>query len=264
MLSERKLTAVQQFRLLSLIVTTGFVLSIAAHSITLWLGFDVSASLVKKINFLNPINWVKLAVLCTAEEIIFRGILSLDVKAVCISIFSWFILLFSFLTEAIFKTGAIEGHHIYSLCFCVLLSIGATYITYTRYIPSIISICKSNYNLLFWTLCILFALAHLNNYADAGGITLPCLILVVPQLFMGSFLAVARIRNGIATSAIIHFFADTWFFLFGLESSIHEHNYKFIIVVLLAILLLGSLQIRLFRDVAHTLMRPSALVLGTR
>ncbi len=264
MINKGKFTLVQQLRLLSLIVVIGLVLSITAHAIALWAGFDVSASLVTKIDFLNPLNWAKISVLCVIEEIVFRGVLSLDVKAVCVSIFFWIFMLLSYLSNTMLKIDVREEYrHILLIGLYALLSFCITYQIYRKCISFIVAMFRFNYNLLFWTLCILFALAHVDNYVNHNSAVLIYLVLVVPQLAMGGFLAVVRIRNGIVSSAIIHFLADVWFFSFGLESRVTGHAViKIAVGVFLSVIFLfGSFQVKLCRNVAYALMRPSSRIL---
>lgn len=265
MINEGKLTFTQQLRLLSLIVAVGLLLSIIGHLIIVRLGFQISTNLTTKINFFSPVNWIKLAALCMAEEIIFRGVLSLSVRATCVSILFWFILLFSYLSKIIFNFNAQEIHY-YPLFVGVyaLLSLCVTYLIYRKYLPLFISIFKSNYNSLFWVLCTLFALVHVDNYVNHNSNLLIYLILVVPQFIMGSLLAVVRVRNGIISSAVIHFLVDVWFFVFGLESSMSSHPALKVAVgiVLAFILLMGLTQIKLCKNMAYVLMKPSIRILG--
>ena len=257
----------QQLCILSLIVVIGLILSAACHSIVTSLGFKISTNLVTKINFTNPLNWIKLIAMCIVEEIIFRGPLSLSKKAITASIFFWLTLLFSIISRKLFiinnETIYLRAIHI---GICIIISLFVAYFTHAKYINLISIKLRENYNLLFWALCISFAIVHVDNYTGQSMGFSIYLILVIPQFVMGSLLAIVRVQKGIANSAIIHFFTDAWLFMLGVESRLSGHAVMQVLIIALLsfILLIGLFQFNLFRHMFFILMNPSARIFQER
>lgn len=254
-------------RCVSLIIVVSVILSVLAHGLVYLVGATEPKNVLTTVSVMKPKTWMLLATSCVLEEILFRGALSLSKRAIVVSTFSWLLVVLLYGSKiAMESTGASKSTlHIVSFC-CVIFASVVAYLVHIYLVNCIRSILSNKYNLFFWICSLLFAVSHILNFTDTGHAFGIYLVLVVPQLVMGSILGIIRVQWGIFWSILVHFFVDAWLFLCVVVGLIkNEHILVTVCVVTLSFMFLyGMTQLRLARVIFGSLRNPALYLSGAK